>query len=45
MAFLNLHKILPYLEATAESRCVVEGEDVLCAMLLYDENKVLIPVV
>jgi hypothetical protein len=34
MAFLRLHKILAYLEATAESRCVVEGEEVLCAKLL-----------
>jgi hypothetical protein len=34
MAFLRLHKILAYLEATAENRCVVEGEEVLCAKLL-----------
>jgi hypothetical protein len=33
MAFLRLHKILAYVEATEESRCVVEGE-VLCAKLL-----------
>jgi hypothetical protein len=49
MAFLRLHKILAYLEATAESRCVVEGE-VLCAKLLIlygGKNKlhILIPVV
>jgi hypothetical protein len=34
MAFVRLHKILANLEATAESRCLVEGEEVLCAKLL-----------
>jgi hypothetical protein len=34
MIFLRLHKILAYLEATGESRCVVKGEEVLCANLL-----------
>jgi hypothetical protein len=32
MAFLRLHNILVQLEATAESRCVVEGEKVLCVV-------------
>jgi hypothetical protein len=34
MVFLRLHKILTYLETTAERRCVVEGEEVLCAKFL-----------
>jgi hypothetical protein len=33
MAFLKLHKMLAYLEATPESS-VVEGKEVLCAKLL-----------
>jgi hypothetical protein len=34
MDFLRLHQILAHLEATAESRCVVEGEEVLCAKVI-----------
>jgi hypothetical protein len=34
MAFLRLHKILAYLETTPASRCVVKGEELLCAKLL-----------
>jgi hypothetical protein len=34
VVFLSLHKILTYLETTAERRCVVEGEGVLCAKFL-----------
>jgi hypothetical protein len=34
MVFLRLHKILTYLEETAERRCVVEGEEVLSAKFL-----------